>query len=725
MSGQTSPPAWGPAPTPTRPARASVPAPTWVAPGTPVHLGHQVLPGGMFYLGQVPRDHLDTNLSGEVLDPTLPVDWARADLAGQHMDYWPAYHSIPPQSRAAYLLWLQGGRSAPNADIGYVILFFYGLERRALVDAQHDPVARAELPSILGEVDRLLGIYGANHSFHRYATAFRQVLHCLISQGQAPGTPPDPAAHDRWDPPFSLRAGIGVFARDGRPVPADWALSWALLHPEIQPRTPVSRCQEEFRQLFTARYHQRHGDGIVVRPLKRRLALSYRPASAALTNVELALDLPDVVTAAAPTRVLRTLVEACTDELDAYSRLLGRQPEAAGSLAAIALLPSELFHVDLPALRPVRDLVDGALSHGVQQATIDMAELVALWPPRTPGKFVKADAVGLAQLLERLGVGLEPDVRMGGSVRADGPGVLFRLTTDQPVTPSAEYVAAMTLLHLAAVVSAADDDVSDVERDHLVRHLESSLHLAPGERTRLQAHLAWLLASDLKLSGLKKRLAGLTPAQREHVAEFATTVAGVDGHISPDEVKTLRRIYTLLELDPETVYARLHAVAAGSTSAERPEPAREPVTVIPADARPTGYAIPSATESPEKGGLRLDTALVQAKMRESAAVAAMLAEVFEDEDAPEEPTGKAATAPGEPTISTLDSAHSTLVRRLAEKPTWTRAEFDAVCAAVGLLPEGALDVVNEAAIEATDEPLVEDDGDHLRIDTDILGELLA
>ncbi|GGM60708.1 hypothetical protein GCM10012275_34680 [Longimycelium tulufanense] len=108
----------------------------------------------------------------------------------------------------------------------------------------------------------------------------------------------------------------------------------------------------------------------------------------------------------------------------------------------------------------------------------------------------------------------------------------------------------------------ADDDVSEAERDHLVGHLESSLHLTPGERMRLKAHLTWLLASELKLAGLKKRLAGLTVEQRTHVAEFSTTIAVIDGHISPGEVKSLRKIYTLLELDPDTVYSRLHGLNA-------------------------------------------------------------------------------------------------------------------------------------------------------------------
>ncbi|MFD9705261.1 TerB N-terminal domain-containing protein [Lentzea sp. NPDC059081] len=678
------------------------------------------LPGGMIYLGKLPRGEAAARRSVEVVDPTLPIDWRRPDFTGQDMDYWPAYHSITPRSRAAYLLWLEGGRWAPDAYIGYVFLYFYGLERRALVDAQQDPAAQADLPRILGEVVRLLSVYGDNSSFRQYATEFQQVLCALITRGVGPA--PYPSEHDRWSPPLTLSLGIGRLAAEGRPVPVDWAWSWAMLHPEIYPRTPATRCPDEFRTLFAVRYQARYADGMKVRPLKGRVNLSYHPASGGLHTTTWRLDVPDVLTAAVPTKALKALVESCTDDLDAYSRLVGRQPEAAGTLPALALLPDELFTGDLDGLRPVRDLVGRTLPEDVRQARFELADLTSLWPARTPGKFAKADSVGLAQLLDKLGVGIEPDVRMGASVHSAGPAVLFRVTAAQPATATPEYTAATTLLHLAAVVSAADDDVSAAERDHLISHLESSLHLTPGERARLTAHLDWLLASKLKLTGLTKRLSALTGAQRTHVAEFATAIAAADGVVSPGEVDTLRKIYKLLGQDPDSVYTELHALTATSS---RPAPATEPVVVVPADTGPTGYLIPPPP-NPELsvGVVRLDPALVEAKMRESAAVAALLADVFNDEPdepAPQPPASVAAVD----LVGPLDAAHSTLLRKLAVHPSWSRADFDALCAEAALLPEGALDVLNEAAVEATDEPVVEDDGDQLVINDYAMGELLA
>lgn len=691
--------------------------PTWIPAGVAVTVDRYSIPGGMIYVGSVPWNRHEHDELVECIDPLLPVDNHYPDYAGQGMEYWPAYHSIPPNCRSAYLHWLADGKKAPNAHIGYVFLYFYGLERRVLVDARANLMAaQMELRQIFAEVIRLLRIYGGNSSFLSYATRFRDLLTILLVQQQrvCDGPAPNPAEVDRWAPPLTLSLGLGELARDGQPVPANWAYSWAMLHPEIYPRTPAQRCPAEFQRLFTLRYTQKYGNGMVVRPLRRTITAEYQPASAAFhhSDVEVPTSVPDVLTAAVPTRALAALVESCTNDLDAYSRLLGRQPEAAGTVTAAAVLPTELLDPDLPAIRPVRAFVDQHLSAG--PAVVDGKQLAALWPERVPGKFGKADAVAFAQLLQRLDVGVEPDVRVGGPVLGAGPAVLFPITQTLPVTASPEYAAAMTLLHLAAVVSSADDDVSEEERRHLVGHLESSLHLSVGERERLTAHLVWLLASDLKLTGLKKRLTALTTPQRRAVADFLTTVAAIDGHISPGEVKTLRKIYTLLELDPDSVHTKLHQSLV--------EPANEPVTVRAAAPGPAGYAIPQPPQEEPVESLALDHALIEAKLAETAVVSALLADLFMDEE--EEPAATA-PVPDVELIEGLDGPHTRLARRLAESPLWTRSELEQLCDELHLMVEGALDTVNEAAIDVAGEPLIEDGGDDYRLNEYARGELLA
>ena len=90
----------------------------------------------------------------------LAGEFPAPDWAGACLGYWPSYDQLTPEGRAAYLSWLSWQRSAPNFPIGYVFLYFYGLERRALIDGSMSPVAQQERLWILGEVERLLTIYG-------------------------------------------------------------------------------------------------------------------------------------------------------------------------------------------------------------------------------------------------------------------------------------------------------------------------------------------------------------------------------------------------------------------------------------------------------------------------------------------------------------------------------------------------------------------------------------
>ncbi|MEU4476484.1 TerB N-terminal domain-containing protein [Micromonospora sp. NPDC023966] len=706
----------------------------WIPAGQPTTVAGYPIPGGLIYVGRhltAPNGRTEPAL----IDPTLRIDRNRPDWDGIGLDYWPSYGTLPASSRAAYLTWLADGRRYGAAPIGYVFLFFYGLERRVLVDISNDRALRREIPAIAAEVRRLLKIYGANNSFRSYASSFLQVLE-LIGAAESDGSegrPPE-LAPDRWPIPMQLRLALGEFAASGTPVPAGWARAWAWYLPSLYPRTPQTRCPEEFDRLFVRRYAERFKDGFRVRPGKARIEVIYRAASGGIASASARLDLPDVVELAGPARKLTELVESVTDDLDAYSRRLGRDPDGRGSLAAAALLPPELLDQQAGQVGALRAWCDARLANETD-VLVDAAELIAFWPTAQTGKMTKAEAVSLAQLLGRLGVGVEPDVRLGGSPLPAGPAVLFRTTADAPHTATPAYTAAATLLHLAVAVSASDGTVSDHEQHHLTAHLQAALHLTAPERARLQAHQRWLAVTGVKLTGLKKRLDLLRADQRETIGDFLITVAAADGVISPEEVTSLTKIYKLLGLDPNLIYGRLHQQVTGPAAlVATPPPAAGPVVVRPAGPAPAGYTLPTAPPaahrastqgngqrvSPPASGVVLDEDVIAAKLAETAAVSALLSTIFTDEEGPAPqpaamPAARHDEPKAEPTtqalIPGLDAVHSELLRSLAAHPTWTRAAYEDLAERHGVMPAGALDLLNEVAMDAAGEPVAEGDDD--------------
>ena len=684
------------------PSRGQPPSPngvaSWVAPGEAFQIAGRTVAGGGVYVGSRAAAAEAHIVEPALVDPTLKVDWDRPDWQGASMGYWPSYAEMTPNARAAYLSWLAGPRSDPAAYIGYVFVYFYGLERRALHDLGFD-ARHPEMGPLGAEVRRLLGIYG-NGSFQSYASRFLSLLEISHSvTGEL--TPPIGEVTRHWEVPFSVRVALGRYCAAGQPIPAEWALVWLRTHPESYLRTPATRCAAEFDELFRHRYRARFNDGMVIKPPKTMLIVSYDTASAGFQRAVSASvgSLPDVGKLTAPVNRLKDIASECTDSLDSYSRYMGRNPDGAGTPGAIALLPDELLASHGGAtVEALRFWCQQVTANGAAPVPLD--ELIERWSPGRTAKLTKADAVAVSGLLGKLGVGIEPDVRFGASTPAPGStAVVFSLPPGATDAPSAEYAAAATLVHLAAVVATADGSITDEERRHLTAHLETVLGLDEAERVRLEAHLLWLAGAKSGLGGLKKRIDGLSQPRRAAIGHFLVDVAASDGLVTPDEITMLMKLYKLLGLDESAVYSAVHALGstdAGPFPVTTPGPDEVRWPIPPADA-----------EAPAT--VRLDPDKIRARLAETATVTALLADIFTEDD---EPTPAVVTpAPvGASAIAGLDGAHSALAARLGSQPSWDRLALEAVTSELGLpMLDAALDRVNDAAIEACGEPLIEGD----------------
>jgi uncharacterized tellurite resistance protein B-like protein len=688
-------------PSPRR--RAARGTAAWIPLSETVMVGGLTIPGGVYVGDTLAAVSQWGGTEPALIDPSLSVDLRRPDVGGQQMGYWPAYAEISPSSRGAYLRWLEAGRPG-GAYVGYVFLFFYGIERRVIRDAANDSSARDEIPALLAEVERLRELYRDNGSFVSYSTDFLATARFTgVPKAVADLTAPRERAG--WDIPLEVRLVAGAAASDGEPLPGEWALAWALHSPEIALRKPATRCHEEFADLFLARYSAQHGDGLIIKPNKTKLRLQYRPASASFGGaIDLdAGDLPDVTRLSGPTNKLSALVTSVTDDLDAYSRHVGRHDDR-DSARAVALLPPELARERGAAL--VGRVLEAVPVDG--DHVISAVSLTEILGPGSAVKLPKRDAAAVASLLAAYGIGLEPDIRVGATnFSHHKQAVLWR--EPDPAAPVGDgFAAATVLLHLGVTVGASDGEVSPVEQEHLEEGLERAFDLPQAGRRRLRAHLHWLLAEQPGIAGVKGRVGVLDAAQRELIARYLVAVAGADGHISPKEVDSLRRLYTLLDLDPESVHRDLHDLASG------------PVAVVSADPDAGDYAIP--------GEMLLDQNRLADVLSSTRQVSEVLTAVFvPDEPATDEPseseTPDSEDARDRSAVAGLDAAHATLVRRLAAQPSWARADFDVLAEELGLLGAGAIETVNDAAFTHSDGPLLEGE-DPIELDGHVLKELL-
>jgi uncharacterized tellurite resistance protein B-like protein len=680
----------------------------WVPAGDSITVSGFSIPGGMLYVGSELADQDAQEPS--LINSKLRIANTRVDIEERLMPYWPSFHTISPQARRAYLQWLETGRSNPLADTGYVFLFFYGLERRALVDAVKDPAVKAEIPSIAVEVQRLLSIYGGNRSFRGYAEGFLDYLNCTtVDPNFYIGPPPQVAAYNH-EMPLPLRIGLGQHASNKQPLDADWALAWALGDPNISKRTPVVRCKEVFSTLFKLRYADSHPAGLTLTQNKTRLKSSYRPASAVLAAPSLSLgDVPDVMATSGTRKSLQLLVESCTSELEPYSRYLGRNPGSAEALEGLLQLPVTLWPA---AARTELDNLQSKI--GDDLIVMSFGELAGRF--KSAGALSRDKVLALARAMESLNIGMEPDVLAGSKTpKAEDRIALFvTQPEDGTLRASAAYNAASVTLDLASAVAAADGDTSNEEVSLLGQHIDSWNHLSVAHRKRLKAHLRIQIQQPPTLASLKKKLAPLTVEAKRTIASFLAHLAQADGTVSPSEVKLLERVYKALQLDSQLLYSDLHGAASGASIAP----------VNPATHSPQLEPGAKAAVS-ENQGFVLNHERIAQLQRETAEVSALLAQVFTD-DQVEEPETFVETPASASEISAsvagLDLEHSAFLRLLISRVEWSRSELEAAASDMELMLDGALEHINDMAFERYDMPVTEGD-DPIEINTDILEEL--
>jgi TerB-C domain len=162
---------------------------------------------------------------------------------------------------------------------------------------------------------------------------------------------------------------------------------------------------------------------------------------------------------------------------------------------------------------------------------------------------------------------------------------------------------------------------------------------------------------------------------------------------------------------------------------KRPRKKRVPkveVELQPEETLPSPSEL-NSSEALASEPLALDLSLIDQKQAETAAAAQLLQPIFTEETPTEATLGKDSGQSGAiatlPTLD-LDEAHTSFLRILSQQSSWNRQDLVKVAQSNGLLLDGVLEVINEAAIERCDDALTEGD-DPIELNPDVLQELLS
>jgi hypothetical protein len=178
-------------------------------------------------------------------------------------------------------------------------------------------------------------------------------------------------------------------------------------------------------------------------------------------------------------------------------------------------------------------------------------------------------------------------------------------------------------------------------------------------------------------------------------------VALADGVIDLSEIKQLEKLYTALGLDKANVASDIHNCTSSKAN----------------------VADTSRISAGAKGNtvFTLDEEVLALHESETNEVQGILGAIFVD-DSPEDNVVPNSPHESVSDESDLDQKHLELFTNLKVKEQWARSEVIEFCQSLGLMLDGALEVINDWSFEKVDAPVLDDDDD-IYVDLEIVEEL--
>jgi tellurite resistance protein len=676
----------------------------WYAPGQClIHEGF-LIDGGMIFASE---RGLPWPGEPSAIITSLPVASSSAHPLVD-FGYYPSYDRISAEQRRCYLEWLSAGRTdvdPTQRSLGYVFIFFYGLERRIILDGDRDP-------SLLQEIIRLLEYYGPAHKSRSLKSYFLQLLHFA---GWQLGSD---AYHELWsrllafdgDRPDEDGLRFVLANLYQRREPLDWLVACRLAFANVESRrsTVVARTQDKFFSLFERRFREQFPGGFILEAAKQEALVQYRPASNALAQISyqrprnnpFELRIPNVAGLHRQFKSLPKIWNACIDDLSGYSRALRSTRTGSGAaLARWQALPPELQKVEDHPLKSALDSVLAAAPKEGEYTFVTAAALASLADIPERAKLTTIQCRQLVEFVAALGwqVGPNPDIT-GLPLAWNQELVLFRYAPAEQGT--AQIAGLMRLLYLAVTLAAADGVIEEEELASFYQ-LVSAQSVKEGDLLLLRATEASLRRDANVAIRSLPQMAKLIPAEsREFVLRAMAHIAAADGEVSLDELKVLRRIARSFGLNADAVEIIF-----------REDEAFREITVASATRDHTrGEKIPGRPTD-RTAAFALDEHRIRALTEETREVISMLSVVMSDaEEVPCAPPTAGAVTPAphqHEWLNGLDARYRGAVVALMSRDEITPGDFDCLAADSHLIPDDLFNAVNTWSDEVLGDFLLE------------------
>lgn len=688
----------------------SVGKPRWIAKNEVIQVGHLTIKGGFVFYGLLSKLGKEADDIASLLDPSLPISNAN-DYSFRQMTYWPRYSQITPDARSAFLHWLATDRNGLNVDIGYVFLYFYGIEKRFFDLYPQLPKSTNDIQELLIECRRLHSVYSSlSKSFSSYIQTFLRLI--TYTTGSS--------ADILNETTFEKKSGIApltlIQIQIAHTVNAHQEIAfplvkqWLIFDPVFQ-LGPIAESQSSlFWHVFEVNFDLEFPSGVALTIGNESIKLTYQPASPPYAGIaQSTITIRNLKHAHIPDEVLQQmkgLIQSTNSTLESLktTRKLTNQKQ----IDAVLL--------ELPAIywsASIHTLVHELASLCIHETNVIRGRDInlALKTPKGISNMGFANIVHYLQ--DQLSIGIIPSfTQFKTSPENNDCLVLYRIdrsSEDMPVQTKAviSVANALPMIELLALIAHANRTTNTNMFSTIQGIIDSWSNFKSSEISLFKGHARFYEQQKIaSVSDIVKRIEQFSKKQLNDIRVFATHQFTVEKTSDSNAIKLLETFFLLI--NPLTAKPATLAIAKDDiTDSEKKK------KVVQSEPEP-------------KASFTLDLKRISELQDESKKITSYLGEIF-TQDPVDNPQTQTTISPvvsielstNSGSLPGLDDKHAKLLASLLEKIEWARSDVLQIAQGLGLMTDGAIEKINEAAFDAFDAPILEGD-DPIEVNIDLM-----
>ncbi len=447
-----------------------------------------------------------------------------------YIGYWPSYSKLSPNQRGMFLKWLSQGKNNPAIDIGYVFIYFYGLEYRVLQE-------NTDLELIGYEIIRLRKYYASNRSFLGYSDRLLAYIISNLNDKHIarkifkvvePGL-------DKYSNIY--RSGIHLKIKGSNFIDADELISLIPTFENVDRSSIPQKVGGYFNKYFKLIAEEEIKEAIAQVKLKEYKERYW--SASQFTDRDIYYKGLRIIADRNIQNKLSNKWKQAIEDFRPYSRKLNIYEFK----EIFHLLPDKLKKtIEHPLKKQLTEIEEKLVGKAVT-----ISEIVKHLGMEVSEKLKNKECKEIVDTLLCANIIIEPNAVYLKKNYKKNDFVLLSKTENASMLKTSNYKQAALLVDLGVDLAYADDDYSDEEAQQIYLAVSSIFLYTTLEFEHLKLRVELYKTQKPNISGILKKISeNLETKNLETLSSYLVGVALSDGHFTNEENKKIKRFLSKL-----------------------------------------------------------------------------------------------------------------------------------------------------------------------------------